>query len=215
MLIDNLQGTLPFMSIEALIKHGTSTNYKHHPGHDLESLLYTILTLCHYTIGAGGQLRESRTETAAIELNSWFTTSNRKELANAKTTTLLAFDTYIKSGLSAYWSDFAPFLQQLVNVTWDSKSRTLLETPNIATHSAYRDILLKALAFYEKEEKGLPAPYAVFPRGKRSRTVQHLLPPQSKRLHIDVAGPSSLEMILPRPTVSRNLEDYVPSIEAV
>ncbi|KJA23319.1 hypothetical protein HYPSUDRAFT_201598 [Hypholoma sublateritium FD-334 SS-4] len=204
-------GTLPFMAIEALIST-SSANYQHHPGHDLESLLYTILTICHYTTGAGGQLRESKTESKAIEFNKWFTTAVRKDLANTKTITLLSFETYIKTGLAPYWDDFAQFLKQLVNVTWDSTARTLLETPNIATHAAYRNVLLKALAFYEKEEKELPALYAVVPRGKRSRAYQYALP-QSKRPRLGHTEVSSSEMILPRPRVSKNLADYCPSIE--
>lgn len=201
------------MSIQALLS-GTSGRYKHCAGHDLESLLYTILTICHYTIGAGGQLRQAKTETKSIELNKWFTTADRRDLANAKTVTLQAFDTYIKDGLAPYWNDFGQFLQQLVNVTWDPKARTLLETPNIATHAAYRDILLRALMFYEKEETGAPAAYAVVPRGKRSRSQYFTFLPQSKRPRLDSPGGSLSEVILPRPTISRPLEEYQSSIEA-
>lgn len=199
------------MAIEALLSTN-STNYRHHPGHDLESLLYTILTICHYTIGPGGQLRESKTEKKSIEFNKWFTTSDRKDLANTKTVTLLSFDTYIKTGLAPYWVDFAPFLQQLVNVTWDPTARTLLETPNIATHAAYREILLKALDFYEKEDKELPAPYAAVPKGKRSRAY-HLAFPQSKRPRLDSAEDHSPEIPLPHPLVSQHLADDLPLIE--
>lgn len=194
------------MSIEALLG-GISGTYKHNPGHDLESLLYTILTICHYTIGPGGQLREAKSEKKTIELNKWFTTANRQDLANAKTVTLLSFDRYIKEGLAPYWDDFAQFLQQLVNVTWDPTTRTLLGTPNIATHAAYRDILLKALAFYEKEETGPLAPYAVVPTGKRSRS-QFQVFYQSKRPRLIQHGEISGEVILPRPSISQTLGEY-------
>ena len=195
------------MSIEALLG-GVSGKYKHGPGHDLESLLYTILTICHYTVGPGGQLREAKSETKTIELNKWFCTANRQDLANEKTVTLLSFDRYIKEGLAPYWDDFAPFLQELVNVTWDPTTRTLIGTPNIATHAAYRGILLKALAFYEKEETGSLAPYAVVPTGKRSRLQFQLLLPQSKRPRLINQGLALDEIILPRPSVSRTLQEY-------
>lgn len=199
------------MSIEALLS-GNSGNYKHRPGHDLESLLYTILTICHYTVGAGGQLREAKTETKAIELNKWFTTADRKDLAKEKSATLLAFQTYIEHGLSPYWADFAQFLQELVNVTWDPSARTLIETPNIATHAAYRSVLLRVLDLYNKEETDPPAPYAVLPRGKRMRMYQHTFP-QAKRPRLGDGPVSSAEKILPRPEVSQFLQDYQTSIE--
>lgn len=195
------------MSIEALLG-GASGKYKHSPGHDLESLLYTILTICHYTIGPGGQLREAKLEKKNIQLNKWFTTANRGDLANEKTVTLLSFDMYIKEGLSPYWNDFAPFLQELVNVTWDPTTRTLIGTPNIATHAAYRTILLKALAFYEKVETEPLAPYAVVPTGKRSRSQFQIQLPHSKRPRLMYEDLTLEEIILPRPSTSRTLKEY-------
>ena len=115
---------------------------------------------------------------------------------------------YIKEGLSPYWNDFAPFLQELVNVTWDPTTRTLIGTPNIATHAAYRTILLKALAFYEKVETEPLAPYAVVPTGKCSRSQFQIQLPHSKRPRLMYEDLTLEEIILPRPSTSRTLKEY-------
>ncbi len=43
------------MAIEAL-KPTPDNLFRHHAGHDLECLLNTMLTVCHYTVGPGGQI---------------------------------------------------------------------------------------------------------------------------------------------------------------
>ncbi|KJA14667.1 hypothetical protein HYPSUDRAFT_208538 [Hypholoma sublateritium FD-334 SS-4] len=145
-------GTLPFMAIEALRGGAPGGHYRHHSGHDLESLLYTILTICHYT------------------------------LAKEKAITLQAFTTYLKDGLSPYWADFAEYLQDLIKVTWDTSGVSLIEKPNIATHAAYRDILQRALNLYNQEETASLAHYAVVPKAKRALVNQFLPQAKRARL---------------------------------
>lgn len=198
------------MAIEALRGGAAGGHYRHHSGHDLESLLYTILTICHYTVGAGGQLREAKTESKEIELNVWFTTAERGQLAKEKAITLQAFTTYLKDGLSPYWADFAEYLQDLIKVTWDTSGVSLIEKPNIATHAAYRNILQRALNLYDHEETASLAHYAVVPKAKRALVNQFL--PQAKRARLDNAD-SSLETLLPRPDIVQSFQDYRPSIE--
>lgn len=156
------------MAIETLL----STRDKpkvHHAGHDLEGLLNTILTVCHYTIGPCGQLRQPSAGDEEIQFNAWFTTESRFALAHKKSISLEAFDISIKPFLPSYWADFTPFLKRLINATW--QDFPYIMAPNIATHKAYRKILMDAHSFYSNQQKdSLYYPYASFDIGKRSHT---------------------------------------------
>ena len=155
------------MSLEALMSSPT-TPFVHHAGHDLESLLNTILTVCHYTVSPNGQLRKHETaEDSKIKLNHWFVEGDRTDLAVWKTATLEAFNTFIQPALPAYWQDFAPFLQLLINATWADKP--FIEKPNTATHQGYRNILTEALNYYVQHETSPLSPYASFTPAKCQR----------------------------------------------
>ena len=143
--------------------------FVHHAGHDLESLLNTILTVCHYTVGPNGELRQNTNEDSEkIKLNHWFVEEDRTDLAVWKNATLEAFKTFIQPVLPEYWQDFAPYLRRLIESTWADKP--FIEHPNKATHQRYRDILTEALNYYTKYETAPLAAYAFVPPSKRLRT---------------------------------------------
>lgn len=145
-----------------------TTPFVHHAGHDLESLLNTILTVCHYTVGPNGQLRKhNNAGDSKLKLNRWFVEEDRTDLAIWKTATLKAFNTFVKPALPAYWQDFAPFLHRLIETTWNNKP--FIEHPNSATHQNYRNILTDALNYYIRNETDALAPYAFVPPAKRLR----------------------------------------------
>lgn len=130
------------MTIESLLLT-LNKPFIHHSGHNLEGLLNTILTICHYTVGPSGQLYKAIAGDEDIQLNHWFTKETHLGLACSKLITLKAFNTCIKPVLLEYWLDFAPFLQRLIQVMW--KGYPYLKSPNIANHQAYHKILLDAL----------------------------------------------------------------------
>ena len=167
------------MAIEALMPT-KDKSFRHQAGHDLECLLNTILTVCHYTIGPSGQLHEAVEGDQDIKFNSWFTMGNQLELASTKSITLEAFNTFVQPILPQYWQDFTLFLRRLIQGTW--KDKPYLEHPNVATHQAYHDILKEALAKYILEERNLPVVYAFVPKAKHPIEDDQLLR-HSKRLH--------------------------------
>lgn len=176
---------MPYMAIETL-KLPLDSPLQLHAGHDLESLLHTMLAICTYTTGPGGQLRAGPTKSNktanGIKLNEWFSIANRNILAEKKAGTLEAFNSFIKPHLTEYWQDFAPYLERLINATWD-KPR-LYEAPNVATHKAYRDVLMDALDKYTQEEPQKLAVYAFVPKAKRPISDNFTLQ-QPKRTRID------------------------------
>lgn len=197
------------MALEALMHTETPTKpFKHHAGHDLECLLNTMITICHYTVGPG-KLREAVAGDERIQLNKWFTNANRVDLAATKSIILEAFNSFIKPVLPKYWEDFAPFLFRLIQVTW--KNKPFMECENTATHQAYRDILKEALAKYTLEEKDPPAAYAFVPMAKRpiedSRSHR-----RSKRSRLGSAA-GGTSTLLPRRSASHFLESFTESIE--
>ncbi|KAF8155840.1 hypothetical protein B0H34DRAFT_808831 [Crassisporium funariophilum] len=206
-------GTLPFMALEALLAADRGTTFVHTAGHDLECLLNTILTICHYTIGPCGQLRELDPKGPQIQLNKWFSTENWKDLASLKSITLEAYDSHIEGAIPPYWKDFGPFLRRLISVTWDGLP--FMEHRNIATHQAYRDILKDALEKYASEEKQtVLGPYAFIPTKKRpfnSEDDQGFQPSKRSRRSKSV-GPSQRK-VRPRNPKQRYLEHYQDSFE--
>ena len=158
------------MAIESL-KPAKDGRFRHHAGHDLECLLNTMLTICHYTEGPVGQLRQAKEEDKDISLNKWFVLENPLSLAKEKSITLEAFDLLILPHLPAYWQDFAPFLQRLIQATYSGMPYLMAD--NISTHKAYRKILNGALDKYTKEEEGRYSVYASVPLlGKRPSDEQ-------------------------------------------
>ena len=158
--------------------------FTYRAAHDLEGLLSTIITVCNYTIGPGGQLREFKAGDDEMLMNSWFTQEKTRKLACMKSIHLEAFKTCIQPDLPEYWQDFATYLHQLIEVTWDSKP--FLGTPTTATHHAYRKILLQALDYYNINEQALPAPYAVVSMSKqRSRPGPNTVYASRKRQRDD------------------------------
>ncbi len=145
----------------------TQRSFTHCAAHDLEALLSTIITVCNYTTGPGGQLRTPVKGDEDIPINSWFTKEKIRELACNKSIHLEGFDQTILPFLPPYWEDFAPYLQRLIDATWDAKP--FLTQPNTASHQAYRTILSDAISMYQRTEQALPAHYAVTPIAKHPR----------------------------------------------
>lgn len=156
---------MPIESLWAVNKRA----FTHRAAHDLEALLSTIITICNYTAGPGGQLRAPIPGDENILINSWFTKEKTRELACDKSIHLEGFDETIQPDLPKYWEDFAPYLRRLIDATWDAKP--FLTSPTTATHQAYRTILSDALKMYRMKEQALPAHYAVIPPIKRSRVI--------------------------------------------
>ena len=155
------------MAIEAL-KPTPENLFQHHAGHDLECLLNTMLTVCHYTVGPSGKLRQATCEAdKKIPLNKWFVQDDRFELACQKMVILETPLLLIEPYLPPYWADFAPYLQRLIKATYSEMP--YLTADNIATHKAYREILQEALEKYELEEGEKYAVYASVPRPSPKR----------------------------------------------
>ena len=129
-------------------------------------------------------------------LNEWFTTDERRALAATKLITLEAFHTFIELVLPDYWKDFAPFLQHLIDMTWNDKP--FLQCPNVTTHKAYCNILNDALNKYALEEKAPLGLYASIPMKKcpfnydSDQVFRH-----SKRLHQSESGGSFQKSLRP------------------
>jgi len=131
------------------------TNFIHSEVDDLESVLYTVLSVCTYTNGPA-ILRCPNPQDQPILMNTWFYESSRGELARRKDSTLSYFGHYIEPCLPKYWKDFAPYLKQIVEACWDSPTGLLVQT-NVATHDKFIKILDDAIYYYETNgEQAIP-----------------------------------------------------------
>lgn len=198
------------MALEALMS-SPAKPYIPHGGHDLEALLNTMLTVCHYTEGPGELCKINSERDKKLKLNRWFVEAELTDLAIWKTATLEAFNTFIKPALPVYWQDFAPYLYRLIEATW--KDKPFIENPNSAMHQAYRNILTQALNHYNKTEADLPAVYAVIPAGKCQRTEEsqsQLHGGKRQRTDVDPdVDPGSI--IIPRNNDRHYLESFTES----
>jgi len=140
------------MSIASLTK---SHNFVHSEADDLESVLYTVLSICTYTNGPG-ILRCPVPQEQSILMNKWFHERSPNSLAIWKDSTLSYFSRHVEPCLPKYWKDFTPYLKQLIGACWASP-KTLLEQPNIATHNKFIKILDDAICYYEStDEQAIP-----------------------------------------------------------
>lgn len=179
------------MAIKPLFAASEGTEFKHNAGHNLESLLNTMLTVCLYTTGPCGELREDSIKPRElIKMNEWFIEKDRGRLAAVKSITLEAFSTYIAPKLPNYWTDFTPYLHRLINATW--RKMPYIEQPNSATYEAYRSILKEALLKYAQEENVPLGPYASILTPKDRKQLSQAPVNRSKR-------PSEDSLLIPKP----------------
>ena len=132
-----IQGTPPFMSIEALTTE--DEDFTHHPRHDLESILYVIFYICTFTKGPGIP-RVTSEVTEDLPLRKWFSHEEPKEIGLHKLAHMSSPELMITNHFTNYWADFTPFAQKLASVCFPG--RTCL--PNQLTHKIMLEILSEA-----------------------------------------------------------------------
>lgn len=180
------KGTRPFMSLEAL--DVTKSNFIHTPGHDLESLLYVILTVCHITDGPFGRLRVPERDKKAPPFCKWFEAQEDwEDLMREKAILLQGFDRDLGPHFSQYWQPLVPHVKQLVEATFHGLN-PYYNGPNKATHETYRKMLEDALAALPVEDLH---PYALLPTSaKRSRGEASQNRPSKIRCIVPAVRPS-------------------------
>ena len=121
------QGTMTYRSLESLWNR--DEGFVHTPGHVLESLLFKMLSICHFTDGPGDQPRIHTPGEPAIPSSCWFRETHPEELARTKSIHLTDFDRDIDEYLASYWKPFSPYLKAL------ESSRPRLTTPSMSTRT--------------------------------------------------------------------------------
>jgi hypothetical protein len=106
------QGTPPYMAIEALLE--TNPNFIHKPRHDLESILYIILYICTFIQGPGLPSYKLNLPTVFPPLRTWFSNDRTREVGYRKMAHLQLYDIAILPNFAPYWSDFVPFVKDLI-----------------------------------------------------------------------------------------------------
>jgi hypothetical protein len=154
------------MSLQSL-NVPTGTDFIHTPSDDLESLLYIMLGICHFTDGPCGQVREASKDTnKVLPICGWYEVAeSRHWLGRKKCITLESFKDDIEPNLSAYWAPFAPYLQRLIRATFGDVV-PYHASRNKATHAEYKSILQDAHKDLPPEN---PSPYARILVPKRNR----------------------------------------------
>lgn len=149
------------MAIEALLKFDKP--FKHAPCHDLESLLYVIITLCTCTAGPN-QTRESFPMT--IPLHEWFKKERVKYIGRTKIGHMMTPEDAIVPKFDKYWSDFAPFVLELIQTCFpDNAAR-----PNKLTHANMLTILERAFVAVQDDDSAASTRSPVdVDNGKRPR----------------------------------------------
>ena len=147
-----------------------SSNFVHLEVDDLESVLYTVLSIYTYTNGPGILCCPIPQE-QSILMNTWFHKSLPNILAILKDSTLSYFSNHVEPCLPKYWKDFAPFLKQFIGACWESP-KDFLDQPNIATHDKFIKILDDAIHYYETNDKQA-IPYGVLTPANSHSAKQH------------------------------------------
>jgi hypothetical protein len=197
-----LQGTLPFMPLDALNKSNCG-KYVHSPAHDLESLLQTALGIVTFTNGPCGNFRA---QTDHVPMARWYNEIDREQLLKDKRIDLITYNTEIEGHLTEYWKPFAPYLHRLVLATWPERSPPMSSQ---ASHKVFKDILEEALKAI-KTLAEVPANYAPSSQ-KRARTLDS---DEGRYPYKCLRGDSPFSERLPRPADIKGLSEWQDSMDA-
>lgn len=170
-----VSGTPPWMSIETL---SCNPGYRHEPRHDLESVVWVLLTLCVYTDGPChlrdlDTLSDHVTRDKLRMFSQLFYATSHQQLALIKFAIIQKIEGLpaLCAILAPYWHDFAPFLCSLIQACWKpSLSRFDVNTANYAD---FINIFDETLANVVDDET-IHYPLKSIP-----------IPPSSKRLRED------------------------------
>jgi hypothetical protein len=146
------------MAIENLL-NPTSV---HKPRHDLESLLYIILSICTFVQGPGLSLHESDMARVSLPIRSWFSNDGIREIGLRKMRHLKRYDTVILPYFASYWHDFAPFVGDLIMACFPIK-------PHLPNQLQYENVLGILKKAYNVVEEPL----------EHTRFARHLKRPNS------------------------------------
>ena len=124
------------MAIEILEKSDTN----HHPRHDMESILYVIIYICTFTDGPNLIRRKGNQDICA-----WFEEDKSlQDIAQKKMIHMLWARDHILPGITEYWRDFAPFLQELILSAFPGSIDVHTCPPNSLSYRSMISILSRA-----------------------------------------------------------------------
>jgi len=140
MALTILQGTPPFMAIEAMIPR--DVKFVHGPVHDVESFLYIILFFCTFVRGPNQwRFEGSLPLYPSIPLSTWFSKETLKDIGYFKVGHLTMSETAILRKFDPYWSAFIPIARELLDAAFPHRPGYMCEL----THDKVINILNRAL----------------------------------------------------------------------
>ena len=102
------------MALEALLN--LNRNFVHKPQHDLESILYVIITIC--TFCQEPALPPQPKLNAALHrqpsICAWFNSKSIQDVGFLKLAHIECYDIAILPHFTPYWRDFSPFVKDLI-----------------------------------------------------------------------------------------------------
>jgi hypothetical protein len=198
----SLQGTLPFMPLDALDKSNCG-KYIHGPAHDLESLLQTALGIVTFTNGPCGKFRALNDH---VPMARWYNEIDREQLLKDKSIDLITYEKEIEGHFTEYWKPFAPFIRRLVSATWSERTPPMSSQ---ASHKVFIEILEEALEALKTLAEA-PAKYAPNYQ-KRARTSNN---DEGRYPYKYSRGDGSLSERLPRPANIKEFSQWQDSMDA-
>ncbi|KJA25531.1 hypothetical protein HYPSUDRAFT_134549 [Hypholoma sublateritium FD-334 SS-4] len=201
-LLEKTSGTLPFMPLDAL-NIDNRGKYVHHPAHDLEALLQTVLGIVMFTDGPYKMRPKTSTR---IPMARWYNEIDREQLYKDKSYDVQRFDRDIAAYAPQYWQPLIPYLRRLVAATWID-----INCSSKATHKAYSEILEEALTALKKHPE-VPAKYACGTTPKRPRTTDGVDESRWPYKFLRGDGPSCRR--LPRHIDIKKLSEWQDSVDA-
>jgi len=141
------------MAIEALCS--AEKHFNHLPCHDLESMLYVIIYICTFTNGPNS-LRPFSQLPEDLAIRSWFKDVNIASIGTTKVGHMECAAREILSGFTDYWTDFAPFVLELIKACFPREA----SVQNSLTYKGMIDILSRARSVVQ-EKPGSTGPSTI------------------------------------------------------
>jgi len=161
------------MSIEALL--AINRTFVHQPRHDLESILYIIFYVC--TLVRGPSLPLDVTHFMSAPIFTWFCKdSSIREIGFRKLAHLECYDFAILPHFTPYWSDFIPFVKDLIIACFPVRPRL----PNNFQYDKVLRILKAAYNSIREPASATPVP-GVFCARRLTQTRRQALDRDAKK----------------------------------
>lgn len=141
LIIDCVQGTLPYMSVN-LLKPSSPDPVIHRLSHDLESLCMILIHIVRFSYGPIGTINGTPNE-QTNRISQWHHESDIETLEDNKKMDLKAIAENPERYINGYWAPIVPYIQKLLYLVYPSIATNNMDSTALM-HQEFKNVLISA-----------------------------------------------------------------------